>query len=162
MCIRDRYKLTRAEGFGKEVKKRILLGTYVLSEEYQNAYYKKAQKIRTLMVQEFNKAFQTCDIIALPTTPSAAFELSSIRDPIDMYLQDIHTAAANLAGVPAISIPSGFNKEGKPLGFQLIGPQCMDGKVLCFAHKFQQRSDYHQKIPPLCDCEVKELSLIHI
>lgn len=154
--LEELYKLTRAEGFGKEVKKRILLGTYVLSEEYQNAYYKKAQKIRTLIVQEFNKAFQISDVIALPTTPSAAFELSSIRDPLEMYLQDIHTAAANLAGVPAISIPSGFNKEGKPLGFQLIGPQCMDGKVLCFAHKFQQRSDYHQKIPPLCDCEVKE------
>lgn len=150
------YKLTRAEGFGPEVKKRILLGTYVLSEEYQNAYYKKAQKIRTLMVQEFDKAFQACDIIALPTTPSSAFELDSIRDTLEMYLQDIHTAAANLAGLPAISIPSGFDKSGKPLGLQLIGPQCMDGKVLCFAQKFQQKSNYHKSIPPLCDHEVEE------
>lgn len=150
------YKLTRAEGFGPEVKKRILLGTYVLSEEYQNAYYKKAQKIRTLMVQEFDRAFQACDIIALPTTPSSAFKLNSIRNTLEMYLQDIHTAAANLAGVPAISIPSGFDKTGNPLGLQLIGPQCFDGKVLCFAHHFQQRSNYHKFIPPLCDNEVEE------
>lgn len=150
------YKITRSEGFGSEVKKRILLGTYVLSEEYQNAYYKKAQKIRTLIVQELDKAFQACDIIALPTTPSPAFKLASIRNTIEMYLQDIHTAAANLAGVPAISIPSGFDKSGKPLGLQLIGPQCLDGKVLGFAHHFQQRSNYHKFIPPLFDNEVKE------
>lgn len=150
------YKLTRAEGFGPEVKRRILLGTYVLSEEYQNAYYKKAQKIRTLMVQEFDRAFQACDVIALPTTPSSAFKLDSIRNTLEMYLQDIHTVAANLAGLPAISIPSGFDKNGRPLGLQLIGPQCMDGKVLCFAHQFQKNSNYHKSIPPLCDHEVQE------
>lgn len=149
----DVYRLSRQEGFGPEVKKRILLGTYVLSAGYQDALYRKAQKMRTLMIQSFKAAHALCDIIALPTAPSAAFDLGSLRDPLEMYLQDIFTIAPNLIGAPAISIPNGFNAEGLPLGLQLIGPQLGDARVLQHAYAFTKSMPFHDQIPPLFDNE---------
>ncbi len=141
------YDLSRKEGFGPEVKKRIMLGTYVLSAGYQDAYYRKAQKVRTLIQQAFDTAFDTCDAIALPVTPSGAFIHNSISDPVEMYLQDIFTIPANLAGTPAISVPSGFTSEGLPLGLQIIGPQMHDVSVLSYAHAYE-RATSHNRIPP--------------
>jgi aspartyl-tRNA(Asn)/glutamyl-tRNA(Gln) amidotransferase subunit A len=143
------YDFSKQEGFGPEVKSRILLGTYVLSSGYQDAYYKKAQKVRTLMIQQFKKAFSTCQIIALPCSPFPAFPLGSIQDPLQMYLQDIYTLSANLAGLPAISVPSGFSKSQKPFGLQLIGPQTHDVEVLRAAHAFEGATDASNRIPPL-------------
>ncbi len=150
----DLYLYSRKEGFGPEVKKRILLGTYVLSAGYQDAYYKKAQKIRTLMIREFNEAFKQCDVIALPTTPSPPFERNTIHSPVEMYLQDIYTASANLVGVPALSIPSGFTSDHKPLGIQLMGPAREDVRVLRFGYQFEKALGLQQKIPPLFMKEV--------
>jgi aspartyl-tRNA(Asn)/glutamyl-tRNA(Gln) amidotransferase subunit A len=147
------FDLSRAEGFGPEVKRRILLGTYVLSSGYQEAYYKKAQKVRYLMIQEFNKAFEVCQAIVTPTTPKAAFKLGEIQNPLEMYLQDIYTIPANLAGLPAISVPSGFSQEGKPLGLHITGPQMHDSRVLSLAHHFEERAGFNKKIPPLFDDE---------
>jgi len=143
------YDFSRQEGFGTEVKNRILLGTYVLSAGYQDAFYKKAQKVRTLMIDQFKKAFNQCSLIALPCSPFPAFPLGVIHDPLQMYLMDIYTICANLVGLPAISIPSGFNKERKPFGFQLLGPQMHDRHVLSAAYAFQKATDHHQQIPPL-------------
>jgi aspartyl-tRNA(Asn)/glutamyl-tRNA(Gln) amidotransferase subunit A len=147
------YRLSKQEGFGPEVKKRILLGTYVLSAGYQDAFYKKAQKVRTLVIKSFKAAHTLCDIIALPTAPSAAFDLGSFQDPLQMYLQDIFTIAPNLTGAPAISIPNGFNAEGLPLGLQLIGPQLCDGRVLQHAYAFTQKMPLYNRIPSLFDTE---------
>lgn len=121
--LQEVYDLSRTEGFGKEVKRRILLGTFVLSSGYQDAYYRKAQKVRTKIIQKFKEAFEQCDIVATPVSPFDAFPLGSIKDPIQMYLEDIYTIGCNLAGVPAISIPSAFTSAKKPMGLQLIGPQ---------------------------------------
>ena len=147
------YDYSRNEGFGKEVKQRILLGTYVLSAGHQDAYYKKAQKIRTLLIREFQKAFKTCDIIAMPTTPNLAFEIGAIHNPVEMYLQDIYSISANLAGLPAISIPIGFSEDKLPFGLQLIGPHLGDGKVLQFAYQLQKILSLTTYIPPLFDRE---------
>jgi aspartyl-tRNA(Asn)/glutamyl-tRNA(Gln) amidotransferase subunit A len=143
------YDFSREEGFGPEVKRRIMLGTYVLSAGYQDAYYKKAQRVRTLIIEKFKKAFELCQIIATPTSPSSAFEIGKIQNPIQMYLQDIYTIPPNLAGLPAISVPSGFCAEGKPLGLHLTGPQLHDADVLRAAYHFEKATDFHQKIPPL-------------
>lgn len=149
------YDFSKQEGFGPEVKKRILLGTYVLSSGYQDAYYKKAQKVRALMIEQYKKAFATCDVVAMPCSPFTTFELGEIQDPLQMYLQDIYTISANLAGLPAISIPSGFDHRKRPFGLQLLGPQMHDAQVLAFAHAFEQATTYHQSLPPLFDDEVK-------
>ncbi len=141
------YELSRKAGFGKEVKKRIMLGTYVLSAGYQDAYYKKAQKIRTLILNAFDTAFNHCDAIIMPVAPSAAFEAGSIHDPVEMYLQDIFTIPANLAGLPAATVPSGFHPNKRPLGIQIIGPQMCDVSVLQYAYAFEQ-STHYGKIPP--------------
>jgi aspartyl-tRNA(Asn)/glutamyl-tRNA(Gln) amidotransferase subunit A len=141
------YDLSRKAGFGKEVKKRIMLGTYVLSAGYQDAYYKKAQKIRTLIVNAFEKAFEASDAVLMPVTTSGAVGLGAIQDPIDSYLQDIFTVSANLAGIPAISVPSGFDKEQLPLGIQILGPQLCDVSVIRYAYAYEQASQ-HAKIPP--------------
>ncbi len=141
------YNFSKEEGYGKEVKKRILLGTYVLSAGYQNAYYKKAQKVRTLIIESFKNAFKDCDLIATPVSPFAAFEIGSIKDPIQMYLEDIYTVPINLAGLPAISIPDGFSKDGKPMGLQLIGPQKGDVSVILAAAAFEKASPEFTKIP---------------
>ena len=141
------YELSRKEGFGSEVKNRILLGTYVLSSGYKDAYYKKAQQVRTLMINKFKQAFSSCHLVAIPTTPFPAFTLGEIQDPLQMYLQDIYTIAANLIGAPAISVPSGFSAKGMPLSLQLIGPQMHDDKVLSAAYAFEQATGYGKKIP---------------
>lgn len=151
--LQEVYEFSKSEGFGTEVKQRILLGTYVLSAGYQDAYYRQAQKIRTLMIEEYAKAFESCDIIALPTAPTPAFELGAIRDPVKMYAQDTYTISANLTGIPAISIPIGINSDSKPIGMQLQGPQLQDAKVMRFAsHYEKERQKIYQ--PPLFDKEV--------
>lgn len=146
------YDFSRKEGFGPEVKQRIMLGTYVLSAGFQDAYYKKAQKVRSLMIQAFDKAFESCDAVLLPTAPSGAFAKGAIHDPLEMYLQDLFTISANLAGLPAVSVPSGFTKANLPLGIQIIGPQLCDVSVLQIAHAFENLSPY-TKIPPIFDDE---------
>lgn len=143
------YELSKEEGFGAEVKRRIMLGTFVLSAGYQDAYYKKAQKVRRLIIESYNRAFENCDIIATPTSPFDAFEIGSIKDPIQMYLEDIYTIAINLAGLPAISVPNGLSPNGKPLGLQLIGPQMKDGAVLSIAHAFETISRGYELIPSI-------------
>ncbi len=145
------YELSKQEGFGPEVKNRILLGTYVLSSGYKEAFYKKAQQVRTLIIEQLQKAFAHCDLIAMPSSPFPAFPLGSIQDPLQMYLQDIYTIAANLAGLPAISIPSGFSKDNKPFGLQLLAPQLQDHAVLQMAQQFETATSFHKQIPPLFD-----------
>lgn len=133
------YEFSRQEGFGAEVKQRILLGTYVLSSGYKEAYYRKAQQVRTLIIEQCARAFAQCDVIAMPTTPGAAFPIGGIQDPLELYLQDIYTIPANLAGLPAISVPSGLNSEGLPFGLQLMAPQMQDARVLRFAQAFETK-----------------------
>ena len=140
--LEDLYVRTRSEGFGEEVKKRILIGTYCLSAGYFDAYYIKAQKIRAMITESFKNAFKDVSVIAMPTCSNGAFELGSIQDPVKMYEQDIYTIPANLAGLPAISIPSG-NIEEMPLGLQFIGNHLEEGKILNISHKFQKLTDYH-------------------
>lgn len=145
--LRDLYERTRAEGFGEEVKRRLLMGTYVLSAGYYDAYYVKAQKIRALIIEEFKHAFQQVDLLLGPTTPSTAFKLGEkTKDPLSMYLSDIYTIAVNLAGLPGLSIPVGFI-DGLPLGMQLIGRPFEEEKLLNVAHRYQQITDWHKKLP---------------
>lgn len=148
------YEISRKEGFGREVKKRIMLGTYVLSAGYQDAFYKKAQKVRTLIIEAFDEAYSKCDAVLLPVAPSGAFESGSIHDPVELYLQDIFTIPANLAGLPAVSVPSGYDSRGMPLGLQIIGPQLCDVPVLQYAHAFEHATK-HMKIPPAYIEELK-------
>lgn len=145
------YELSKQEGFGKEVKKRILLGTYVLSSGFQDAYYKQATKVRLKIVDEFNKAFETCDLIATPVSPICAFKIGDIQDPLQMYLQDIYTIGVNLAHLPAISVPCGFSQDQKPYGFQFIGPRRSDPLVCQAAHTFSKKVSSTLQIPPLFD-----------
>ena len=147
------YDFSRTEGFGAEVKKRILLGTYVLSAGYQDAFYKKAKGVRLKITDEFHRAFSQCDLIAMPTAPSAAFLKGAIQDPIAMYLQDIYTIGVNLSGVTAISIPSGFNKKRQPYGLQIIGPKNKDLLVCNLASVFEKKSPFAKEIPPEFDRE---------
>jgi len=145
--LEDLYKRTRSEGFGDEVKRRILVGTYALSAGYYDAYYKKAQQIRRLIKNDFDQAFADVDFILGPTTTSPAFEFGAKgNDPIAMYLEDIYTIATNLAGLPGMSIPCGL-VEGKPAGLQLIGKLFDEATILNAAHKFQQATDFHTLIP---------------
>lgn len=143
------YDLSKEEGFGPEVKRRILLGTYVLSAGYKDAYYKKAQKVRTLIIERYKETFQQCDLIATPVSPFTAFEIGAIKDPLQMYLEDIYTIGINLAGLPAVSIPEGFASDGKPLGLQLIGPQKHDARVLIAANAFEKANSTYTAIPEL-------------
>ncbi|MCX8048357.1 MAG: Asp-tRNA(Asn)/Glu-tRNA(Gln) amidotransferase subunit GatA [Methylohalobius sp.] len=146
--LKDLYLRTRAEGFGAEVKRRILIGTYALSAGYYDAYYLKAQKIRRLIAEDFKRAFETVDVLLGPTTPTPAFKLGEkLGDPVAMYLSDIFTIAVNLAGLPAMSIPAGF-LDGKPVGMQLIGNYFEEGKLLNVAHQYQRVTDWHRKLPP--------------
>lgn len=140
------YDKSKELGFGPEVKRRIMLGTYVLSAGYQDAYYKKAQKVRTLMIEQYKKAFESCDIVAMPVATSGAFKIGSKKDPLEMYLEDIYTISINLAGLPAVSIPNGFTSNNLPIGLQLIGPQKQDVRVLAVANSFEQATDFN-KIP---------------
>jgi aspartyl-tRNA(Asn)/glutamyl-tRNA(Gln) amidotransferase subunit A len=143
----DLYQRSRGEGFGDEVKRRIMTGTYVLSAGYYDAYYLKAQKVRELIAREFRQAFQHVDVLMGPTTPAPAFELGAkTTDPITMYLNDIYTIAVNLAGLPGVSIPCGL-VQGLPVGLQLIGPHFSEARLLNVAHRYQQESDWHQRLP---------------
>lgn len=141
------YDLSKEEGFGPEVKRRILLGTYVLSAGYQDAYYKKAQKIRTLIMESYKKAFETSDLVVMPASPFPAFEIGAIKDPLQMYLADIYNISINLAGLPSVSTPSGFSADGKPLGLQFIGPQLADFQVLQASYAFEQATKYYLAMP---------------
>lgn len=145
------YDLSRSQGFGKEVKNRILLGTYVLSAGYQDAYYKRATKVRAKMLDDFNTAFAKCDVVAMPVSPIGCFPKGAINDPLEMYLQDAYTIGANLCRLPAISVPSGFNKEKKPFGLQIIGPKRGDALVCQMAHAYEKSAPYNLEIPPEFD-----------
>lgn len=143
----DMYTRTRAEGFGTEVKRRILVGTYALSAGYFDAYYLKAQKVRRLIQQDFINAFKEVDVLMSPTTPSPAFiQGEKISDPVTMYLEDVFTIAINLAGIPAMSVPAGF-VDGLPVGLQIIGDYFSEARLLNAAHQFQQVTDWHQREP---------------
>ena len=145
--IDDLFMRTREEGFGSEVKRRILIGTYALSAGYYDAYYLKAQKCRQLVANDFAEAFKKVDVILSPTTPGTAFKSGEkTSDPVEMYLQDIFTIPANLAGLPALSIPCGEH-EGLPLGLQLVGNSLQESKLLQFAQAFQSNTDWHKKLP---------------
>jgi aspartyl-tRNA(Asn)/glutamyl-tRNA(Gln) amidotransferase subunit A len=144
----DMYRRTRSEGFGAEVKRRILLGTYVLSAGYYDAYYRKAQQVRTLLRHDFEQAFAGCDLIATPTAPEVAFRLGEkASDPLRMYLSDVYTVSANLAGIPGLSIPCGF-AHGLPVGLQLLGKPLDEATLLRTADGYQRRTDWHARRPP--------------
>jgi aspartyl-tRNA(Asn)/glutamyl-tRNA(Gln) amidotransferase subunit A len=144
----DMYKKTRAEGFGAEVKRRILVGTYVLSHGYYDAYYLKAQQVRRLIADDFGRAYQSCDVIMGPTAPSPAFRIGDkTDDPVQMYLNDIFTVAGNLTGAPAISIPCGFDRRGLPIGLQIQANDFAEAKLLNVAHRYQQATDWHTRAP---------------
>ncbi|MBT2694254.1 Asp-tRNA(Asn)/Glu-tRNA(Gln) amidotransferase subunit GatA [Bacillus sp. ISL-55] len=145
----EMYKMTREEGFGEEVKRRIMLGTFALSSGYYDAYYKKAQKVRTLIKQDFEKVFEQYDVIIGPTAPTPAFKIGeNTKDPMTMYVNDILTIPVNLAGVPAISVPCGFDK-GLPLGLQIIGRHFDESTVYKVAHAFEQATEFHKQQPEL-------------
>lgn len=146
--LTDLYCKTRTEGFGREVQRRILLGTFVLSTGYYDAYYKKALQVKAVIKQAFDEAFRKYDLLLTPVAPTTAPKLGeSLGDPLQMYLSDIYTVSVNLAGLPAISVPCGFDRKGMPVGAQLIGAPLMEQKVLNAAHAFQQDTDYHTKRP---------------
>ena len=144
----DMYKRSRGEGFGAEVKRRILIGTYVLSHGYYDAYYIRAQKLRRLIAQDFAAAFKQCDVIMGPTSPTTAFKLGEkSSDPVQMYLSDIYTIAVNLAGLPGMSIPCGLDGSGLPVGLQIIGNYFDEARMLNVAHQYQLATDWHQRAP---------------
>lgn len=143
------YDMSKEDGFGQEVKRRILLGTYVLSAGYKDAHYKKAQKVRTRIINAYKETFLHCDLVASPVSPFTAFEIGALKDPLQMYLEDIYTIGINLAGLPAISIPDGFASDGMPLGLQLIGPQKHDAQVLRAAAAFERANTNYTAIPEL-------------
>jgi len=148
--LMDMYTNTREEGFGEEVKRRILLGTFVLSSGYYDAYYLKGQKVRTLIKQDFDEAYKKCDVIVAPISPAPAFKLNEkLDDPLQMYLSDIFTISANLAGIPAMSIPCGLSEAGLPIGLQLMGKHFDEATLLNVGHQFQQTTDHHLKHPSL-------------
>ncbi len=145
--LRDLYSRSRGEGFGAEVKRRIMTGTYVLSAGYYDAYYLKAQRVRQLINADFTRAFASVDVLMGPTTPTPAFAIGAkTSDPITMYLNDIYTIGANLAGLPAVSIPCGF-VQGLPVGLQIVGPHFSEARVLSAAHAFQRVTDWHTRVP---------------
>jgi aspartyl-tRNA(Asn)/glutamyl-tRNA(Gln) amidotransferase subunit A len=144
----DMYKKTRAQGFGAEVKRRILIGTYVLSHGYYDAYYLQAQKVRRIIADEFQRAFGLCDIIAGPVTTSVAFGFGEkAADPVAMYLSDLYTIPGSLAGIPGMSIPCGFGARNRPVGLQLMANYFEEAKLLGFAHQYQLATDWHLRMP---------------
>lgn len=146
----DMYMKTRSQGFGPEVKRRIMLGTYALSSGYYEAYYRKAQQVRTLIKRDFEEALKEVDIIVTPTSPTAAFKIGEkVADPLQMYLSDIFTISVNLAGVPAISIPCGFTSNNLPIGLQLIGRHFDEETILKVAHAYEQSTDWHKRKPEI-------------
>ena len=148
--LMEMYQKTRSQGFGPEVIRRIMLGTYVLSAGYYDAYYRKASQVRTLIYQDFQKAFETCDLIITPVAPTPAFRLGEkASDPLQMYLTDIFTISANLAGIPGLSLPCGFSAQGMPIGLQILGNHFEEEKILQTAYAFEQTTDHHLHRPPL-------------
>jgi aspartyl-tRNA(Asn)/glutamyl-tRNA(Gln) amidotransferase subunit A len=146
--LQDMYRRSRTEGFGPEVQRRIMIGTYVLSHGYYDAYYLKAQKVRRLIAQDFDAAFAQVDLIAGPVTPTVAWNLGQAStDPTHDYLADIYTLGASLAGLPGLSMPAGFGAQGRPVGVQLIGPRLSESRLLGVAHRFQQATDWHLRRP---------------
>jgi aspartyl-tRNA(Asn)/glutamyl-tRNA(Gln) amidotransferase subunit A len=146
--LADMYCKTRTEGFGEEVRRRILIGTYVLSHGYYDAYYLKAQRIRRLIARDFAEAFKRCDLVIGPTSPTVAFKIGAkTADPVQMYLNDIYTIPANLAGLPAASIPCGFGAGGLPVGLHLVGNYFSEAKILNVAHSYQRETDWHRREP---------------
>ena len=145
--LNDMYRKTRAEGFGPEVKRRIMIGTYVLSHGYYDAYYLQAQKLRRMIADDFQAAFQVCDVIAGPVSPTVARPIGSSTDPVQEYLADIFTLPASLAGLPGMSVPCGFGEHSLPVGLQLIGNYWQEAQLLHTAHAFQQTTDWHQRAP---------------
>jgi len=144
----DLYKKTRAQGFGAEVKRRILIGTYVLSHGYYDAYYIQAQRVRRLIARDFAEVFRRCDVIMGPTSPTTAFRIGEkMDDPVQMYLNDIYTIPANLAGLPGLSIPCGLDGKGLPVGLQIIGNYFAEARMLGIAHQYQQATDWHTRAP---------------
>jgi aspartyl-tRNA(Asn)/glutamyl-tRNA(Gln) amidotransferase subunit A len=145
----DLYAKTRGEGFGPEVKRRVMIGTYVLSHGYYDAYYLQAQRLRRLIARDFAQAFEKCDVIMGPAAPSVAFDLGSrTQDPVQMYLDDLYTIPINLAGLPGMSIPCGFGAKGRPVGLQIVGNYFDEARMLAAAHAYQQATDWHSKTPP--------------
>jgi len=143
------YSKSRAEAFGKEVKRRIMLGTYALSSGYYDAYYLKALKVRSLIRGDFNSAFEKCDCIMMPVSPTTAFKIGEkVNDPLTMYLSDIYTIAANLAGIPGISVPCGFDDNNLPIGLQILAPAFGEAKLLRIARMYESRTDWHKRKPP--------------
>ena len=150
--LTETYMISRAEGFGSEVKRRIMLGTYVLSAGYYDAYYLKAQRVRTLIKKDFDIAFKSCDAIVTPTAPTTAFKIGEkINDPLRMYLSDIYTISINLAGLPALSLPCGFDGDGMPIGLQIIGEHFDEATVLRTAYAYEQATEWHLKKPRMED-----------
>ena len=148
--LAEMYSASRAEGFGDEVKRRIMLGTYALSAGYVDAYYNKALKVRRLIREDFDTAFKSVDVIVSPVTPTPAFKLGALTsDPLAMYLQDIYTLSANLAGIPGVSLPCGVSKGGLPIGLQLLGPHFSEEQLLRAARMFEQATDWHLKKPTM-------------
>jgi len=148
--LMDMYQSTRSKGFGPEVQRRIILGTYSLSAGYYDAYYKKATQVRTLIMEDFKNAFKTCDVILSPVAPTPAFKTGEkTQDPLTMYLSDIFTISANLAGMPGMSVPCGFSAAGLPIGMQLMGKHFNEGILLKTAYNFEQATDFHKKKPEL-------------
>jgi len=148
--VKEMYTMSKSEGFGKEVQRRIMLGTYVLSSGYYDAYYLKAQKVRALIRKDFDDAFEKCDIIVTPTTPSAAFEFGAKTDnPLEMYLNDVYTNTVNLAGVPGISVPCGFTNDNLPAGLQIIGKPFGESELLRTAYAYEQNRGFEMGIPPI-------------
>ena len=146
--LQQMYDRTRDEGFGAEVKRRIMLGTYVLSHGYYDAYYLKAQQVRTLLRRDYEAAFERVDVVAMPTTPTPAFKIGEkADDPLQMYLADIFTVSANLAGLPAISVPCGFSPDNLPIGLQLTGRAFDEATILRAADAYQRDTDHHTKVP---------------
>jgi aspartyl-tRNA(Asn)/glutamyl-tRNA(Gln) amidotransferase subunit A len=149
-ALTDLYEETRATGFGDEAKRRIMLGTYVLSSGYYDAYYLRGQKVRTLIKQDLDEAFKECDVILTPTAPTTAFKVGEkVSDPLSMYLSDIYTIPANLAGIPSISVPCGFSKQGLPIGLQLMGKAFDEEMLLRVSYAYEQSTSWHTKKPNL-------------
>jgi aspartyl-tRNA(Asn)/glutamyl-tRNA(Gln) amidotransferase subunit A len=147
--LNDMYRKSRAQGFGAEVKRRILVGTYVLSHGYYDAYYLQAQKVRRLIAQDFVEAFRHCDVIAGPAAPTVAFPIGAkTSDPVQMYLEDLYTISVNLAGLPGLAVPCGFGAGGLPVGLQLIGNYFDEARMLNVAHRYQLATDWHRRAPP--------------
>ncbi|HSC95944.1 MAG TPA: Asp-tRNA(Asn)/Glu-tRNA(Gln) amidotransferase subunit GatA [Burkholderiales bacterium] len=145
----DLYRKTRAQGFGQEVKRRILIGTYVLSHGYYDAYYIQAQRVRRLIARDFAEVFKRCDVIMGPTSPTTAFRIGEkMGDPVQMYLNDIYTIPANLAGLPGMSIPCGLDEKGLPVGLQIVGNYFAEARMLGIAHQYQQATEWHTRTPP--------------